>query len=396
MINWKRLKFPRRQYLRPKPPARTEKLIGAGILVLVGVIGVSIYQSGRRYDANLFRLDPKLLNKLAGDTKEPAKRASRSTSIDGEPTVTANVSATPTTSTSSVPTTPTNSATPAAGADPTNSSDSAQYIPAQIPGWTRKGQIDRFGPDNLYDKVDGRENLYKTYKFHELLAADFVPAEGSRFIQVELFDMTDGESAQGVFGAERPSHPNTTKIGTDAYIDTNGAFFWQDRFYVRVIGSDSDATTQKAAIELAQTIANKIPKGKPPVVVDPLPKEGRVPDSLKFIAEGAFSQSFLRKVYSARYKVDGQELTAFVMINDDAAKANDIVEQYRKAMSSFGKFQAVTEGSITIYYIEAYGSQYAIFARDKFVGGVMEADKQEPALKLAKKLVNSLGQTKPK
>src|SRR5438552_6484443 len=75
-MDWKllkKLKIPRRQYLRPLPPSRREKLIGYAILVIVAGIGTLIYISSRHYDPNLFRLDPKLLNKSSKDPGEAAK-----------------------------------------------------------------------------------------------------------------------------------------------------------------------------------------------------------------------------------------------------------------------------------------------------------------------------------
>ncbi|MBL8151372.1 MAG: hypothetical protein JNN15_15725, partial [Blastocatellia bacterium] len=211
-MDWKKLlkKIPRRQYLRPNPPSKKEKTIGYLILTIVVMIGIAIVVSGRYYDQNLFRLNPKLLNETGGEKVVRVAGGERRGSRDGEPVGINN-------SESSKP------------------SSNSNLFPETIPGWSRKGDVQRFTTDNLYDKVDGRENLYKSYEFKELLAADFY-ADGTanRFIQIELFDMTSPRSALGVFTAERPSSPTSANIGRESYVDTNGAFFWKGKYYVRV------------------------------------------------------------------------------------------------------------------------------------------------------------------
>jgi hypothetical protein len=382
----KKLKIPQRKYLRPEPPSKTEKALGYVILLIVIGIGVTIYMAGRRYNPDLFRLDPTLLTK-ASDEKAGVKvsggerRSNRQSSLDGEPGGQPASGSNP-------PATNTSATSPTTGAGETDS-----FIPTEIAGlnWKRRGQLEKFNTDNLYDKVDGRENLYKSYEFQALVAADYVASDNQdRFIQVELYDMTSAKSALGVFSAERPSHPNPAKIGNDAYTESNGAFFWKGKYYVRVIGSDSEKTTEQAANTIAKAIAEKLPESKEKITIeDPLPKENQIANSFAIIPDSAFGQALFKNVYSARYKIDGLEMTGFIMQNDSPDKAQSIVKQYQESMASFGKFNQVSTDP-AIYYLEAFGSHYVIFAKGKTVGGVMEADKKDPAIKLTKELAGSV------
>lgn len=383
----KKLRIPQRKYLRPKPPSKTEKALGYVVLLIVVGIGVIIYMNGRRYNPDLFRLDPTLLTK-AGDDKTGVKVAGgerrSNRTFDGEPTGQPGSGAT--------------TSTPSPGASPTPAASSAasgddSFIPTEIAGlnWKRRGQLEKFNVDNLYDKVDGRENLYKSYQFQALVAADYVASDNQdRFIQVELYDMTSAKSALGVFSAERPAHPNPAKIGNDAYVESNGAFFWKGKYYVRVIGSDSEKSTEQAANTIAKSIAEKLPESKETVaIVDPLPKQNQIANSFSIIPDSAFGQALFKNVYSARYKIDGVEMTGFVMENDSPDKAQTVIKQYQESMASFGKFNQVSTDP-AIYYLEAFGSHYVIFAKGKTIGGVMEADKKDPAIKLTKELADNV------
>ncbi len=389
-MNWndlrKKLKIPQRKYLRPNPPPQSEKLIGYVILVIVIGIGVSIHMLGRNPNPDLFRLDPELLDKkgekegvqVSGGERRGNRRAA---SLDGEPTG----------AEASNEAEASNNAT--ANSINAGSNEEDKFVPPEIAGlaWKRRGQLERFTTENLYDKVDGRENLYKSYEFQLLVAADFVAdADANRFIQVELYDMTSPKSALGVFSAERPAHPNSAKIGNDAYTESNGAFFWKGKYYVRVIGSDNEKSTEQAATTIAKTIAEKLPESKDALATaDPLPKDNQVANSFTIIPDSAFGQAFFKNVYSARYKIDGVELTAFTMENSSPDKAQEIVKQYQDSMSSFGKFSEVAADPKT-YHLEAYNSHYVIFIKGNVVGGVMEGDKKDPAIKLAKILAGNI------
>ncbi|MEW6733723.1 MAG: DUF6599 family protein [Acidobacteriota bacterium] len=376
------IKIPRRHYLRPQAPSRREHLIGYIILVIVIGVIAAVFISGQRYDPKLFSLDPKLLEKNSKEAGEKpiAESGERTGTKDGEAR-----KETPSGETTSGETG--TEAIPATNPQPTAAN--AELIPANGAGngWVRDSQLQRFTSDNLYDKIDGRENLYKSYEFKQLFTADFTATgQQGRFIQVELFDMTTAKSALGVFATERPAHPNTIKLGRDAYTDTNGVFFWKGQYYVRVIGSDTDKSTQQATSAIARAIEAKLPDSKDDVAIgDPLPTAGRVPDSFALIGDSAFGQSFLRNVSSARYKVGKLELTGFVMTTESAAKASSTVEEFGKAMASFGKLSPVQDNP-QLFYMEALGSHYIIFAKGRLVGGVMEAEERDPALKVARQI----------
>jgi len=342
------------------------------ILLIVASIGVAIFISSRYYDRNLFQLDTKLLNK-SDEPKEGVK-------VEGSERRSAGnlegAAKTEEKTSEKVETVATESKAAPSGMI---AGDAAGA------GWTRSGEIQRFNSDNLYDKVDGRENLYKSFEFHELQAADFTAAgQQSRFIQVELFDMTTPKSALGIFAAERPAHPNSVKIGREGYTDTNGVFFWKGKYYVRIIGSDTEKSTQQAANSIARSIAELLPESKDDTAAaDPLPTSGRLPNSFSYISESAFGQSFLKNVYSAKYKVNNIELTGFVMPVDSEAKAKSIIEEFGKAM---GKMSPVGNEADNIYHVEIYGSHYVIFTKGSTVGGVMEADDKDAAIKLARQI----------
>ncbi len=101
-------------------------------------------------------------------------------------------------------------------------------------GWS-EGSISRFGPDNLYEKINGREGLYKGFGFRELtfasLAADDDPTLA---IDIELYDLGEPINAVGCYAAERQPDAETelTEVGLQ-HVARNGLFMTRGKYYVR-------------------------------------------------------------------------------------------------------------------------------------------------------------------
>jgi hypothetical protein len=361
---------------RPVPPSRAETIVGVVILVIVAGVGVAVYLAGQSYDPALFRVDPELLRKSESGTAPVAvEEGQRRSTRDGEPAVAGS---------GAVP-----------GAEALVDDGALLSSLAAGEAWPRRGGLQRFAPANLYDKVDGRENLYKEYGFQELVVADYVARDAvERFIQVELFDQGSPRGARAVYMAERPGNARPMKLGKEGYLDANGAFFWKGRYYARIIGSDTRQDTRETALVLARNVASRLKDEEDPTMetasADPLPLESRVANSLTFIGESAFGQSFLRDVTSARYQIEGLELVGFVMKTESATRAAAVIEAFRKAMASFGALQPVEVSGSTMHYIEVAGSHYVMFAKGANVGGVMEAEAKDPAIELARRIAARL------
>ena len=73
-------------------------------------------------------------------------------------------------------------------------------------GFTKKGLVERYTEANLYEKIDGRSELFHSYDVTGMAFVTFSKADDpSKFIDVFLYDMTTPLGAFGVYSVERPS-----------------------------------------------------------------------------------------------------------------------------------------------------------------------------------------------
>jgi hypothetical protein len=125
-------------------------------------------------------------------------------------------------------------------------------------GFTKNGLIERYTEANLFEKIDGRSELFQSYDVTGMTFVTFSKAnDPSRFIDVFLYDMTTSLGAFGVYSVER--RPGSKAIATGDGGHRSGAdlFFRKGQYYVSILTSGPDEEVQKAAA-LADTLANRL------------------------------------------------------------------------------------------------------------------------------------------
>src|SRR3954462_14220722 len=80
-------------------------------------------------------------------------------------------------------------------------------------GFTKKSLVERYTEANLYEKIDGRSELFHSYDVTGMTFVTFSKADDpAEFIDVFLYDMTTPLGAFGVYSVERP--PGSKPIAT--------------------------------------------------------------------------------------------------------------------------------------------------------------------------------------
>src|SRR5208337_3427573 len=171
------------------------------------------------------------------------------------------------------------------GAPRTQASDIAQkhlltFVGAPLLGNpTAQGAPSFYGPDNLYQYMDGGADIYLLYDFQVLLHQDL--KSGQAELTVDIFDMGNAEDAFGIYAAERAPGYNFLDIGTEAYRNEGILNFLQDRYYIKLsgFGPGSDNLLEKFARVLAERIGGTRAF---PSLLERIPQENRVKHSEQF------------------------------------------------------------------------------------------------------------------
>jgi hypothetical protein len=253
---------------------------------------------------------------------------------------------------------------------------------------------ERFGPDTLYEKINGRADLYLSSGFVSLDTQRFAMA-GAAGAWVELFvyDMATPANAFSVFSMQRREGARADDTVPNAYRTENALFMTRANFYLELIGTDVSAGLQQAMGLLARRFAEAhgdvATAGAPGV--DLFPAEGFQADSLQLIAANAFGYEQLDRVYASEYLTGGSRLTAFVSDRQSAEAASALADAYRQTLLSYGAAPVdappPADGAAVIQFFDTYE---IVFSRGRYLAGVHEAGSLEAAGALAGRLAAHL------
>src|SRR4051795_1431538 len=162
-------------------------------------------------------------------------------------------------------------------------------------GFTRKGLVERYTEANLYEKIDGRSELFQSYDVTGMTFVTFSKADDpAKFIDVFLYDMTTPLGAFGVYSVERSPGSKAIATGNGGHRTGADLFFRKGQYYATILTSGPDQEAQKAASALADTLANRL-KGKAAELwgLGVLPAKNRIDGTVQYLMVDALGLDFL-------------------------------------------------------------------------------------------------------
>ena len=218
-------------------------------------------------------------------------------------------------------------------------------LPADLvtPGWTETGAA-TFGPDNLYEKIDGREDFYKSFGFRRLWFISLQADDAAeRAVDVEAYDLGEGANALGALSAEKPEGA-AVEAGDAGLVvlDRNALYVARGPYYVRAIGSEESPPVRALLEHVRARLEAALPgEALPWAWALFVGRLGMDPGAISFTAENAFSFGFAKDVWSAR-RSDETEL--FVVATAGDAAATDLAGQFTAGFTEYGDAAGTSNG----------------------------------------------------
>lgn len=193
-----------------------------------------------------------------------------------------------------------------------------------VPGYEQSGPKRQYTPDNLFDYRDGAAEGYLIYSFRQMQGIDC--KSGSTILSIDVSDMTDPDSAYGMFSANRDSRKPVEKIGMGAQVMPQSLLFAKGKYFVEIIETDGSTDSNQAAT--LQAIAAKIEpllegRSTPPEELAWfLPQDQ---ESAKLVPESVLGLKVLKRGYVAKYP-QGQ---AFLVVERSPESAAEVMNELR-------------------------------------------------------------------
>lgn len=198
----------------------------------------------------------------------------------------------------------------------------------EIKGWKLVQEYPVYFPENLWDYINGAADAYLSYLFVDLHIAEYINPEGT-IIKAEVYRHKAPEYAFGIYSIERTPEYDFQDYGTQGYAEESLVHFITRDCYVKVTTNASGDEIGKIVPVIARKVAESL--GDPGPLPKPLqlfPKEGKVVHSEKFIADNFLGHQFMERVFTADYRVGGDDFILFFMEKNSPDECKKILEEY--------------------------------------------------------------------
>lgn len=238
----------------------------------------------------------------------------------------------------------------------------AQALEGLTPeGFAQKSLVERYTEVNMYDKINGRSELFHAYDVTGMTFVTFSKEDDpAKFIDVFLYDMTTPLGAFGVYSVERWAGSEAIDTGDGGHRTGADLFFRKGQYYASILTSGTDEEVQKAAKALADTLADRL-KGEAAEIwgLAMLPAKNRADDTVQYLMVDVLGLDFLTNAFTAQYRDGESEFTAFVARSDSAENATEVLAKYKAYLEQYGDMtEPATIKGATIMFADVGGGYF--------------------------------------
>jgi hypothetical protein len=244
-----------------------------------------------------------------------------------------------------------------------------------VSGWNQDGPARTFGPDNLFEYVDGDANGYLIYGFTAL--QNVTCQSGAESITIDLSEMIDAEAAYGIFSARQDPRLPMVRIGMGGQIQPQHAAFCKGKYYVELTANsdkDSSAVLLAFVTKLEKRLTGQT---EPPAAVAWFPTAKLV--SVRLVPESVLGLSLLKRGYVAQY----ESAKAFVVEEQSTESAAAVMNKLRGKM---GELAPATVADEAFLARDQYLGELCFFRKGRYLAGVANLSQAEEAIRLASSL----------
>lgn len=265
-------------------------------------------------------------------------------------------------------------------------------------GFKELSSVETYDPENLYEKINGKAPLYIESGFVKLSTQRFISmADETLWMELFLYDMATIRNAFSIFSVQRRADVHILSLFDTSfgYRTDNSLYFIHGKYYVELLGSAKSVALFEAIIEVAQKTMNKLDADGAAEMteLDLFPGDKRIEGSCKLYLRNAFGFEGMTDVFTYRYRLGDESVTAFLSKRPDPNDARAKAQSYRdflirnEATAKKAKNKSL-DGSV----YDFYDTTEIVLATGSFVVGIHEAESQQSAEELVLMLIDRLGE----
>ncbi len=227
-------------------------------------------------------------------------------------------------------------------------------------GWQQQGPIREYGPDNLFDYMDGNAEGYLIYRFVNMKGVTC--KKGDDTILIDFHEMADPEYAYGLFCTNRDVRQPNEAIGMGGQILPRRAVFAKGKYYIELAASP-DKDHSAALRSFVAAIEKKIDgRSTPPDAIGWFPKDKLTPNSVRLIPESVLGLRILKHGYVGQYDFG----KGFLVPEESVESATQVMVKFRERIGQTASAKIADEAFTGT---DKYLDGLCVFRKGRYIGG---------------------------
>ena len=241
-----------------------------------------------------------------------------------------------------------------------------------VAGWAAEGELRSYDEETLFEYMNGNSESYFNYGFVKMTTVTC--RSGETTLVVDVSEMTDPESAYGIFTSNRDPRISVETIGTAAQVQARRGMLVKDKYFVE-LGADPDGDHTEKLRGFLTAMEKALPGGtERPEFLGWFPPENLEPNSIRMVPRSVLGIGILRRGYVAKYDF-GQ---AFLVTSEETPEAAAaVMEAARVRMGTTGTAQL---GEEAFQATDKYLGRMCFFRKGRYIAGVADVEEStDPA-----------------
>lgn len=245
--------------------------------------------------------------------------------------------------------------------------------------------------DSLWEYLNGGAPRYEAFGFERLVHIRYQLGDDPlASVIADVYDMGSELGAFGIYRSIRPPDALDRSWGAEGYRSGTVAAAWKGEVFVHASADDERPELIERMELLVSRVCEEADGGvSPPAILDPLPPEGLMPYSERWVASDLLGHAALGGGVVATYEIDGRRGELFFSELESDAVAQEVLDSYRNEKERWAEVADTPAG---FRFQESESRSGTVLRSGRFVTGVhgeLSVDAQDDLLeRLSDRLVH--------
>lgn len=255
----------------------------------------------------------------------------------------------------------------------------------EIKDWKVSPDIQAYGPENLYEYINGAADAYLTYDFVQLKVMEYTRGDAS--VTLEIYKHSTPDNTFGIYSQERPQKGNFIQFGAQGYHEDIVLNFFGDCFYIKLNGYKLGDQKKEILYAFAQKMEQKLKiSRKLPSILKFFPADHQIENSTHYLARDFLGYSFLHSAFTSEYRHNKTDYKMFVITTGDKNESLTMLSKYAKAVKS--KIKPDREGFYS--FSDPYNGPLLLYWKGRYICGILKLKDFELMRNLIQPLINNI------